>query len=164
MKNILLTIIYYLKWFFSYSDYYVAKRTVTWYGYQSIKSKRFKPPRDTRDLTVDIEYYVNNKKYRYMTENPEYKWPPDGAKEMKFRLPIKSVYTLDEDDKPIEDVTDIYKEYCGPKGDTPFPAHKVFPFDKKLKVTDILNNSNVVKLLGEEEAKVSKVGDVVLED
>ncbi len=82
---------------------------------------------------------------------------------MSFRLPVKSVYTLDEDDKPVEDVTEIYKEYSGPRGD-PFPVHKVFPFDKKLKVTDILNNSNVIKLLGEEEPKVSKVGDVVLED
>lgn len=158
-----LTILYYLKWFFSYSNYYVAKRTVTWYGYHSVVSKRFKPPRDARDLTVDIEYYFNNKKYRYMTEDLDYKWPPN-TKEMSFRLPVKSVYTLDEDDKPYEDVTEIYKEYSGPKGDTPFPAHKVFPFDKKLKVTDILNNSNVVNLLGEEKPKVSKVGDVVLED
>ena len=166
MKNIILTIIYYLKWFFSYSDYYVAKRTVTWYGYHNVKSKVFKPPKGTRDLTIDIEYYFNNKKYRYMTEDPDYKWPPEQpqATGMNFRLPVKTVYTLDEDDKPIEDVTDIYKEYSGPKGDMPFPAHKVFPFDKKLKVTDILNNSNVLKLLGEEESKVSKVGDVVLED
>lgn len=164
MKNIILTIIYYLKWFFSYSDYHIAKRTVTWYGYHSIKSKRFKPLEDVRDLTVDIEYYVNNKKYHYMTEDPNYKWPPEITKGMSFRLPVKSVHTLDEDDKPNEDVTEIYKEYSGPKGDTPFPAHKVFPFDKKLKVTDILNNSNVIKLLGEEKPKVSKVGDVVLED
>ena len=166
MKNIILTIIYYLKWFFSYSDYHIAKRTVTWYGYHSIKSKWFKPPKGVRDLTVDIEYYVNNKKYRYMTEDPDYKWPPESTntKGMNFRIPIKTVNTLDEDDKPNEDVTEIYKEYSGPKGDTPFPAHKVFPFDKKLKVTDILNNSNVIKLLGEEEPKVSKVGDVILED
>lgn len=160
----ILTIIYYLKWLFSYSDYYITKRTVSWYGYHIVDSKRFKPPRDAQDLTIDIEYYVNNKKYRYMTEDPNYKWPPESTKGMNFRLPIKSVYTLDEDDKPIEDVTKIYKEYIGPKGDTQFPAHKVFPFDNKLKVTDILNNSNVIKLLGEEEAEVSKVGNVVLED
>ncbi len=85
-----------------------------------------------------------------MTEDPDYKWPPEHSQStgMNFRLPVKSVYTLDEDDKPIEDVTEIYKEYSGPKGDTQFPVHKVFPFDKKLKVTDILNNSNVVSLLG----------------
>lgn len=166
MKNIILTIIYYLKWFFSYSDYHVAKRTVTWYGYHTIKSKSFKAPKDARDLTVDIEYYFNNKKYRYMTEDPEYQWPPDQTKAcgMGFRLPIKSVYTLDEDDKPLEDVTEIYKEYSGPKGDTSFPAHKVFPFDKKLKVTDILNNSNVVSLLGKEKPKVTKIGNAILED
>ena len=157
MKNIILTIIYYIRLLFSYSDYHIAKRTVTWYGYHSVKSKYFKPPRESRDLTVDIEYYFNNKKYRYMTEDPNYKWPPErsSASEMNFRLPVKAVFTLDEDDKPIEDVTDTYKEYSGPKGDTPFPPHKVFPFDKKLKVTDILGNSRVVKLLGEEEVEVS---------
>ena len=157
MKNVILTIIYYLKWLFSYNDYHIAKRTVTWYGYHSVKSKYFKPPKDSRDLTVDIEYYFNNKKYKYMTEDPEYKWPPEQPKSegMSFRLPIKSVFTLDEDDKPIEDVTDTYKEYSGPKGDMPFPAHKVFPFDKKLKVTDIMGKSNVIRLFSEEEVEVS---------
>tara|TARA_R110000803_G_scaffold68224_2_gene130028 strand:- start:1501 stop:1704 length:204 start_codon:yes stop_codon:yes gene_type:complete len=66
---------------------------------------------------------------------------------MSFRPAIKYVLTLDEDDKPVEDVTEIYKECSGPRGDTPFPMHKVFPFDKKLKVTDILGMSNVVSLL-----------------
>jgi hypothetical protein len=159
-----LTIIYYLKWLLSYSDYHIASRTVSWYGYHTVRSKSFNPPRDARDLTVDIEYYVNNKRYRYMTEDPDYRWPPEQSQAtgMRFRPPIRCVYTLDEDDKPIEDVTEIYREYSGPRGDTPFPAHKVFPFDKKLKVTDVLNNSNVVNLLGEEEPEVSKVGDVVL--
>ena len=157
MKNLILTIIYYLKWLFSYSDYSVAKRTVTWYGYHRVESNWFNPPRGAEDLTIEIEYYFNNKKYRYMTEDPNYKWPPEQSRAagMSFRLPVKTVYTLDEDDKPIEDVTEIYKEYSGPKGDIQFPVHKVFPFDKKLKVTDILNNSNVISLLGEEETKVS---------
>ena len=126
----------------------------------------FRPPVDADDVTIDIEYYVNNKKYRYMTEDPKYKWPPENtnAKGVRFRLPIKSVYTLDEDDKPVEDVTGLYKEYSGPKGDTPFPAHKVFPFDKKLKITDILNNSNVIRLFSEEKPEVSEVGNIVLED
>ena len=159
-----LTIIYYLKWLFSYSDYHIASRTVSWYGYHTVRSKWFKPPRDARDLTVDIEYYVNNRRYRYMTEDPDYRWPPEQshATGMRYRPPIRRVYTLDEDDKPIEDVTEIYREYSGPRGDTPFPAHKVFPSVKRLKVTDVLNNSDVVNLLGEEEPEVPKVGDVVL--
>ncbi len=157
MKNVILTIIYYLRWLFSYNDYHIAKRTVTWYGYHSVKSKYFKPPTETRDLTVDIEYYFNNKKYKYMTEDPNYKWPPEQSRAtgMNFRLPIKSVFTLDEDDKPIEDVTDTYKEYSGPKGDTPFPMQKVFPFDKKLKVTDIMGKSDVIRLFSEEEVEIS---------
>lgn len=157
MKNIVLTIMYYIRLLFSYSDYHIAKRTVTWYGYHSVKSKTFKPPTNSEDLTIDIEYYFNNKKYRYVTDDPDYKWPPDGTntKGVEFRMPIKSVFTLDEDDRPFEDVTDIYKACSGPKGNTQFPVHKVFPLDKKLKVTDILGNSNVVHLLSEEEVEVS---------
>lgn len=147
MKNIILTIVYYIRLLFSYSDYHISKRTVTWYGFHSVKSKTLKPPTDSRDLTVDIEYYFNNKKYRYVTEDPHYKWPPIKPTGMSFRPAIKYVLTLDEDDKPVEDVTEIYKECSGPRGDTPFPMHKVFPFDKKLKVTDILGMSNVVSLL-----------------
>jgi hypothetical protein len=156
MKNIILTIIYYLKWLFSYSDYHIAKRSVSWYGYHTVDSKTFRAPRGAKDLTIDIKYYFNNKVYRYMTEDPNYKWPPEQPKSegMNFRLPIKSVFTLDEDDKPIEDVTDIYKEYSGPKVD-PFPMHKVFPFDKKLKITDIMGKSNVIRLFSEEEVEVS---------
>ena len=89
-----------------------------------------------------------------MTEDPNYTWPPP-MQGMSFRLPIKSVHTLDEDDKPVDDVTDTYKEYSGPKGDTPFPVHKVFPFDKKFKIVDIMGKSSVVSLLSEKEFKVS---------
>jgi hypothetical protein len=147
MKNIILTIVYYIRLLFSYRDYHISKRTVTWYGFHSIMSKKLKPPTDSRDLTVDIEYYFNNKKYRYVTEDPYYNWPPIKPVDMSFKPTIKSVFTLDEDDKPVKDVTQIYKECSGPKGDTPFPIHKVFPFDKKLKVTDIFGMSNVISLL-----------------
>lgn len=153
MKNVILTIIYYLKWLCSYNDYHIAKRAVSWYGYHTVKSKCFKPPNGARDVSIDIEYYFNNKKYKYMTDDPDYKWPPEQSK-MAFRLPIKSVFTLDEDDKPVEDVTDTYKEYSGPKGE-PFPMHKVFTFDKKLKVTDIMGKSNIVRLFSEKEVEVS---------
>lgn len=155
MKNIILTIIYYIRLLFSYNDYHISKRTVSWYGYHTVRSKRFKPPADSVDLTFDIEYYFNNKKYRYMTEDPGYKWPPDKAVGMSFRPTVKSVFTLDEDDKPVHDVTDIYKEYSGPRGDMTFPLHKVFQFDNKLKVTDILGSSNVIKFPSKEEIEVS---------
>lgn len=149
----ILTIIYYLKWLFSYSDYYVAKRAVSWYGYHTVNSRSFRPPRGAKDLTIDIEYYFNNKRYRYITDDPNYTWPPEQS-QVTFRLPVRSVFTLDEDDKPVQDVTDVYKEYSGPRGE-PFPMHKVFPFDKKLKVTDIMGKSNVISLFSEEEVEVS---------
>lgn len=157
MKNILLTIIHYIRCLFSYNDYHIAARKVTWYGFHTVKSKTFKAPTDSRDVTIDIEYYFNNKKYRYMTTDPKYTWPPENKDNggVEFRLPIKSVFTLDDDDKPDEDVTELYKDYSGPKGTTKFPMRKVFPFENKLKVTNIMGQSSIVALLSEKELKVA---------
>ena len=146
MKQVILFIIYWIKWLLSYTDYHVCNRTVTYTGRHTVYSKTFTPPEDAIDPVFKLDYYFNNKLYKYVTTNPDYVWPPV-SKGMTCTLPVKEVHILDEDDKPIEDVTELYKTYAGPKSDfhgEDFPMGEIFGTPSKVKITNIINMNKVL--------------------
>ena len=146
MKQVILFIVYWAKWLLSYKDYSICNRTVTFTGRHTIRSKTYIPPLDVTDLIVKFDYYFNNKKYKYITQFPEHDWPPV-SQGMSCILPVKEVQLLDEDDKPIEDVTDIFKQHAGPKGDfhgEDFSLKEIFGEPSKIKITNIANMHKIM--------------------
>ena len=79
----------------------------------------FELPQNVTKTIFRVHYWYNNERYKYITYDPEFLWPPsrDDYQTMAFTLPITSAVLVDEDDKPVRDVTRKVKRYGGPKGD-----------------------------------------------
>lgn len=73
-------------------------------------------PGNVTHTIVRVKYWYNNQLYKYITNKVNHAWPPADEIGMNFSMPIKSVFLVDEDLKPMRDITEKYKRYSGPKG------------------------------------------------
>ena len=99
--------------------------------YVSVKNNEIIPPPPdivTKTL-IRIKYWYNNKIYKYLTYNHDYKWPPEMPKGVHFNIPLQSAQLLDANGEPVKDLLAKIKRYAGPNCDF---------HGEKIKISDML--------------------------
>ena len=74
-------------------------------------------PQNVTRMIFRATYWYNDERYKYITYNPDFQWPPQKQSGISFTIPIMSAKLVDEDDKPKRDVTRKIRRYAGPFGD-----------------------------------------------
>lgn len=74
-------------------------------------------PQNVAHPILRIKYYYNNKRYKLVTDNIDYAWPPREQEGAMFILPITSAVLMDHDDKPVRDITEKIRRCAGPRQD-----------------------------------------------
>jgi len=74
-------------------------------------------PQNVTKTIFRVHYWYNDERYKYISYNPDFPWPPKNNNSVTFTLPIVSAALVDEDDKPIRDVSRKIRRYAGPLGD-----------------------------------------------
>ena len=147
LQNMLMS---FIKFYTTFLDYVVYKKVVKvtgdvnliqtpvgWFSNTKIPEKR----------VTYMSYLYHNKRYLYISHTKDIKWPPEQVKATTFRVPVKTAYLVDTDDKFIRDVTSTIKMIAGPRGDyhgNSVRISDVFGDNCKLNITDILNTSKVL--------------------
>jgi hypothetical protein len=110
----------------TFDDFWVHEKTHYWDEgesdfYIDVTNREFsgtEVPQNVTKTIFRVHYWYNNERYKYITYDPEFTWPPkNNTTGVSFNLPITSATLVDEDDKPVRDVTRKVKRYAGPKGD-----------------------------------------------
>ena len=108
-------------------------------------------PKEVENIIFYIKYYYSNKQYTCVTKNPSIKLPHKPNKELKFKLPIKSVELLDSNKNVILNVTRKYMKCIGPYKDFHNSYDDIFIKDlfyyddyEYIKIINILNQENIV--------------------
>lgn len=96
------------------------------------------PPEAVTKMIIRINYWYENRMYKYLTYNHNYIWPPKKANNMSFNIPLSSAQLLDCDDKPVKDVLAKIRRYAGPNSD--FYGEKVLIKDMLFYNEDRLKN------------------------
>ena len=111
-----------------------------------------KTPMGISDILYRVKYRYNKKSYTCLTDNPAIDVSKIKAPDMTFKLPLKDVKLLDEDNKIVRDVTKKYMKLLGPNGNfhnylTP-KVYDLFMYDdyKYIQVTNIINQSKTVDI------------------
>ncbi len=74
-------------------------------------------PQNVTKTIFRVHYWYNDERYKYISYNPDFPWPPKNNNSVTFTLPIVSAALVDEDDKPVRDVSRKIRRYAGPLGD-----------------------------------------------
>jgi len=74
-------------------------------------------PQNVVHPILRIKYYYNNKRYKLVTDDIDYTWPPREEEGAMFILPITSAILMDHDDKPVRDITEKIRR-CLARGKT----------------------------------------------
>tara|TARA_B110000305_G_scaffold32195_1_gene31205 strand:+ start:1375 stop:1992 length:618 start_codon:yes stop_codon:yes gene_type:complete len=80
-------------------------------------------------MILRVKYWYNNKIYKYLTNNPDYTWPPKKSSIMSFHIPLSSAQLLDASDKPVKDILEKIRRYSGPHSDF---------YGERVKISDML--------------------------
>lgn len=86
------------------------------------------PPSVVTKMIIRIKYWYNNQIYKYISYDPNYKWPPEKKKCLRFHIPLSSAYLLDSNDTPIKDLLGKIKRYRGPHCDF---------YNQNIKISDM---------------------------
>lgn len=93
-------------------------------------------PEGVKDQVFTVKYYHDGKKYRMVTRDPKFVWPPEEP-EARFRAPIISAFLVNKD-KPARDVTKKLLRIMGPRRDfhgQDVPVEDLFIFDDYTDIT-----------------------------
>lgn len=109
----------------TFDDFWLQEKIHYWDGgedsfYTDVTNCDFsgtEVPQNVTKTIFRVHYWYNNERYKYITYDPDFAWPPENTTDVAFNLPIISAILVDEDDKPMRDVTRKVKRYAGPKGD-----------------------------------------------
>jgi len=74
-------------------------------------------PQNVTKTIVRVHYVYNDTRYKHCTYDLDFEWPPPPPQQVQFSVPITRAVLVDEDDKPVRDVTQKIKRYAGPRGD-----------------------------------------------
>lgn len=86
------------------------------------------PPKAVKKTMFRIKYVYNNQMYKYITYNRNYEWPPNKCDDIRFSIPISTVYLLDKNCKPVRDLYKKIQRYTG-------GPHK---YCENIKIADML--------------------------
>ena len=111
-----------------------------------------KTPSGIDSILYRIKYRYSNKSYTCLSDNPNIDVSKIKAPAITFKLPLKEVKLLNEDNQVIRDVTKKYKKLLGP--DSNFhnylspKVYDLFMFNdyKYIQITNILNQSLTVDI------------------
>jgi len=80
-------------------------------------------PQNVKWTILRVRYYFNGKRYTAISNDLNFK-PGEGEDTaMHFSIPLNSAWIVDQDDKPMRDITEKIKRYSGPRTD--FHGQKV---------------------------------------
>ena len=80
-------------------------------------------PQNVKWTILRVRYYFNGKRYTAISNDLNFK-PGEGEDAaMHFSIPLNSAWIVDQDDKPMRDITEKIKRYSGPRND--FHGQKV---------------------------------------
>lgn len=80
-------------------------------------------PQNVEHIILRIKYFFNNRVYTVLTNDLNYRLIKDEEKTMGFHIPLSSVWIVDHDDKPLQNITERVRRYSGPLSD--FHGEKV---------------------------------------
>ena len=80
-------------------------------------------PQNVEHIILRIKYFFNNRVYTVITNDLNYRLIKDEEKTMGFHIPLSSVWIVDHDDKPLQNITERVRRYSGPLSD--FHGEKV---------------------------------------
>ena len=114
----------------------------------NVTRRTFLPlPSCIKSPVLKITYIFNSKEYIYTTTDVEYVWPPKKIKNMTFKVPLKNVVLLDENDVPIRNITKEVLKCAGSRFDFHGSGSVFDAIDKsysKVRVTDIMNQQSTL--------------------
>jgi hypothetical protein len=140
--------------------------------YSDVRGKKYRNtdvPQCVTKLLVRVKYWYHGRKYTFMTDDINYTFPPrkDVTGRMTFAMPIAHAFLLDQDDKPVRDVTTKIVRVAGPKYDfhnQRVAIRDVLFFDEdvlkldfpKIKVTNALGQSSISSTLSDYTTDLSR--------
>jgi len=74
-------------------------------------------PQNVKYTILRVKYSFNGHTYIAITNDLNFKPGVDENTDMKFSIPLNSVWLIDQDDKPVRDITEKVKRYRGPRND-----------------------------------------------
>jgi len=74
----------------------------------------YSPPQNVKNIIMFTTYLYDSQPYVFCTDDIKKEIPRE-SKTMKFSIPVQRVYAIDENDNVIEDITNNYISYAGPK-------------------------------------------------
>ena len=74
-------------------------------------------PQNVKTLILRVKYYQNGKIYKAISNNINFKPGESEESDMCFTIPLSSAWIVDQDDKPIRDITEKVRRYSGPRND-----------------------------------------------
>ena len=105
-------------------------------------------PEGVKDQVFTVKYFYDGKRYRMVTRNPEFEWPPLET-QATFRAPIISAFLVNKDN-PVRNVTKKLLKVMGPRRDfhgQSVPIEDLFTFDDYTDITvrDIMGVTKTIE-------------------
>jgi len=94
--------------------------------YTNVTGKKFRNtmiPQNVCWTILRVKYYFNGKPYTAISNDINFKPGESENNAMHFSIPLSSACIVDQDDKPVRDITEKVKRYSGPRND--FHGQKV---------------------------------------
>jgi hypothetical protein len=94
--------------------------------YTIVTGKKFRHtivPQNVKYTILRVKYYFNGKRYVAISNDINFKPGQCEDSAMHFSIPLSSAWIVDQDDKPMRDITEKVKRYSGPRND--FHGQKV---------------------------------------
>ena len=74
-------------------------------------------PQNVKTLILRVKYYQNGKIYKAISNDINFKPGENEKSGMCFTIPLSSAWIVDQDDKPVRDITEKVRRYSGPRND-----------------------------------------------
>ena len=74
-------------------------------------------PQNVDNVILRIKYWYNGKIYKVITNDINYVPSEPKSNDVRFSIPLSRAWLLDQDDKPVRDITEKVRRYAGPRND-----------------------------------------------
>ena len=74
-------------------------------------------PQNVDNVILRIKYWYNGKIYKVITNDINYVPSEPKSNDVRFSIPLSRAWLLDQDDKPVRDITEKVRRYAGPMND-----------------------------------------------
>jgi hypothetical protein len=74
-------------------------------------------PQNVDNVILRIKYWYNGKIYKVITSDINFVPSEPKSNDVRFSIPLSRVWLLDQDDKPVRDITEKVRRYAGPRND-----------------------------------------------